>query len=187
MLQSVYHCSEISGLKLIKPNKSTHGAEYVYATKEIGISALFLSGVGGDFTCAIGRDRQTGMIYVCERFEGAFEYRYSGKSGSIYVLPGEKFKENKTRWIEEVVADEAIEPNEEIFVSDSKDFLLDLDEKSQIKIVGYPEKIDGIPEDDSDLVESVIYWTKKFGKEQLDNVRKYHPHLLTRVLKEVEK
>ncbi|MCL0099232.1 hypothetical protein M1O16_05320, partial [Dehalococcoidia bacterium] len=60
------------------------------------MAALFLSGKGGDLTCAVGRDGD--IPYVCERFVGAFDYRYANVSGSIYVLPSETFMENKTQW-----------------------------------------------------------------------------------------
>jgi len=46
---------------------------------------------GGDFTCAVGRDPNTDKPYICERFKGAFDLRYDGVKGSIYVLPGENF------------------------------------------------------------------------------------------------
>lgn len=179
----VYHSTVKMGLEVLTPTLSTHGKAYVYATKDLGTSALFLSGIGGDFTCAIGRDQKTQKIYVCERFEGAFELRYAQKSGAIYKLPKETFIEGKTPWTEEVVSESDVKPIEEISVLDAKALLLDLEQQGEIEIVYYPNKIDGIPEDDSDLVERAILWSEKHPEKVLEQLKLYHPHLVEAVCK----
>ncbi len=182
-IAKVYHASKQQGLKIITPRVSTHGKPWVYATKDLVMAACFLGDLGGDFTCAVGRDPETGKPFICERFEGAFDLRYGGVQGSIYVLPGETFIEGQTGWDEEVVSPEPVEPMEEIRVPDARAYLLQLAEEGKLIIKRYPEKIASIPEDDSDLVERAVLWTQQFGPIVLEEFKKYHPHLVDEVLR----
>ncbi len=186
MFNRVYHGSKIQGLKTIEPSKSTHGKEWVYATVDPIMCALFLSGVGGDFTCQVGRDKATGLPYVCERFSGAFAFRYEGKRGSIYVLPGKDFLRCRTLWKEEVVCPYAVEPIGESFTPDVSEYLVKLAEQRKLIVKYFPEKIDDISEDDSDLVHKAVQWTRQFGHRVLDQVEAYHPHLLEKIKKKLE-
>jgi hypothetical protein len=182
----VYHSSKIQGLKKIIPHKSTHGESWIYATWDIVMSAAFLGGLGGDFTCAVGRDPETGKPFICERFKGAFELRYGNVKGSIYLLPGEKFIAGKTQWEEEVVCDEPVTPLSEIKIANAKEYLLQLARENKLIIKYYPEKIAGIPEDDEDLVYRAVIWIREFGEKRvLEQVRRYHPNLIDRVLQAV--
>ena len=177
----VYHSSIEQDLKVIKPNKSTHGENWIYATKTIEMSAVFLSGKGGDLTCQVGRDSTTGKVFICERFKDAFDYRYNNTSASIYFLPKDKFINDKTGWDEEVVCSDAVEILKEIKIIDTKEYLLNLNEQEKIILVRYPNKIGNIPENDEDLVYRGIIWTRQFGKEVLNDFKKLHPNLVTRI------
>lgn len=176
----VYHASRRQGLRLIKPRRSTHGKAWVYATVDPALAACFLGNLGGDFTCAVGRDPGTGKPFLCERFPGAFELRYRGVKGSIYVLPGEAFREGETGWEEEVVSPEPVVPLREIRVDDAARYLLALERSKKLLIVRYPEKIAGIPDDDEDLVWRAVVWYRRFGPLVLRELGKYHPNLLPR-------
>ena len=182
----VYHSSETQGLALLKPSVSTHGERWVYATKDIVMAALFLSRKGGDLTCAVGRDIESDIPYVCERFAGAFDYRYANVSGSIYVLPSETFMENKTQWEEEVVSESEVTPVEEMRIDDVKGCLIQQSDNGRLKILFYPNRIAEIPDDDEDLVYRGVIWTRKMGERMLENFRKYHPHLISRIQKGLE-
>ena len=177
----VYHSTIKEGLKVLSPNKSTHGNNWLYATTSLEMSAVFLSGRGGDLTCQVGRDPLTKKVYICERFKNSFEYRYDNFSGSIYVLPGEKFIKGKTGWNEEVVCNEKIDILKEINISNIKHYLLNLIEKEKILLVRHPKKIAGIPNDDEDLVYRGIIWVRQFGNNVLDDFKKLHPDLVERI------
>ncbi len=185
-LKKVYHASKQQGLKVITPRVSTHGRPWVYATKDPVMAACFLGELGGDFTCAVGRDPETGKPFICERFEGAFELRYGGVRGSIYVLPGDTFLEGQTGWEEEVVSPEPVVPVKEIRVADALAHLLQLAEEDRLIIKRYPEKIADISVDDSDLVERAVQWTRQFGPMVLEEFKKYHPHLVEAVLQRLK-
>lgn len=180
----VYHASRVQGLHVIKPRRSTHGKAWVYATKDPVIAACFLGALGGDLTCAVGRDPATGKPFICERFAGAFEARYRGVKGSIYVLSGETFQEGLTSWEEEVVSEKPVMPLDEIRVDDAASYILDLSQEGKLLLVRYPQKIAGIPEDDEDLVIRATVWTRKFGILGflvLRELKKWHPHLVPKV------
>jgi hypothetical protein len=152
---------------------------WVFAAKDLVMAALFLSGRGGDLTCAIGREG--GIPYVCERFVDAFAYRYGGVRGSIYVLPAESFVAGKTGWEEEVVSDVEVYSMEEIDVEDAQKFLERLAGDGDLKLLYYPDRVAEIPENDEDLVYRGIVWTRQWGEVILEEFRRYHPHLVARI------
>ncbi len=156
----------------------------MYATADPVLAACFLGNRGGDFTCAVGRDPETGKPFICERFAGAFELRYRGVRGSIYVLPGEGFRAGETGWEEELVCPAPVVPLREIRVNDAAEYLRGLEREGKLLIVHYPRKIAGIPEDDEDLVRRAAIWYRRFrpfGFLVLRELGKYHPHLVPRV------
>jgi len=182
----VYHSSIKQNLKKISPNISTHDENWIYATTSIEMSAVFLSGRGGDLTCQVGRDTLTNKVFICERFKDSFIYRYDNFSGSIYILPENKFIKGKTGWDEEVVCNEEVEIIKEIKISDVKSYILSLIEEERVILVKYPNKIGQIPNDDEDLVYRGIIWTRQYGKDVLDDFKKLHPNLLIRIQKGLE-
>ena len=178
--ERVYHATSVQGLAELRPSESTHG-KWVYAVGDPVLAACFLSTIGGDLTCAVGRDRQTGCPYLCERFEGAFERRYCGASGSIYVLDGDGFLAGRTPWNEEYVCGRVVRPLSETHVEDVCSYLEALSRSGELALVRYPERIDGIPSDDSDLVERAILWFERLGPDVLNGFVEYHPTLVPRI------
>jgi len=178
-MNKVYHSSNHHGFKVIKPGTSTHGENWVYATKELAYSALFLSSLGGDLTCQIGSPDS--IPTVTERFQGAFDERYKDQKGSIYVLSDIDFQEGKTGWDQEVVSPKEQNVLEEIIISDAKVYLQELERNKMLRILLYPARPYFIPEDDQDLVEKCVRFTTHFGLSFLDEVRRFHPRLLERV------
>jgi len=177
----VYHSSVKENLKKLTPNVSSHNENWIYATTTIEMSAVFLSGKGGDLTCQVGRDPLTGKVFICERFKNAFDYRYNNSSGSIYFLLSDNFIEGRTGWDEEVVCNKEIEIIKEIRISNIKNYLLNLIDEKRIILVKYPNKIGEIPNDDEDLVYRGIIWIRQFGNEILDDFKKLHPNLVNRI------
>lgn len=175
----VYHCSLKSGLKKLTPKPSTHKTPWVYATKDIAISAMFL-GDNGDFICQTGI--YNGIPQIYERFKGAFDYAYNNKKGSIYVLDGKNFKEGMTTWSAEVVSEFEEQVLEEIAVENVEQFLLKLQKEGKLKIYFYPEVPPYAPKDKSDVIERAVKWTKDFGEHTLGQIEKFHPDILDKVI-----
>jgi len=186
ILKEVFHSSQKRGLAEIRPHRSSHEEKWVYATRDIVMAAAFLGTTGGDFTCSVGRDEETGKPFICERFAGGFNLRYEGVKGSIYVVPGDTFLVGKTQWEEEVVSDQSVKPIREIYVPDAKEYLLQLAQEDKLIIKVYPEKIACIPQDDEDLVYRAVIWYQQSGEEIIERVKKYHPGLLPRVTRAIE-
>jgi len=181
----VYHASSVQGLGTLIPSDSTHGS-WIYAVGDPELAACFLSTTGGDLTCAVGRDRLSGKAYVCGRFKGAFDHRYAGRSGSIYTLEGSDFHAGRTPWSEEFVCAKPVPSIDEVRIEDASAHLRHLNTIGMIELVRYPERIDGIPADDSDLVLRATEWYRKMGATALDGFASYHPRLLSEIRRHLD-
>lgn len=173
----VYHASGRIGLGEISPRESTHGEPWVYATFDPVMSALFISGIGGDFTCAVLRCSITGIPIVNERFEGAFDLRYKGQKGCIYTLSNTGFQAGCTEWPEEMVA-QGVQPvlRAEV-IEDAGAYLEALEAQGQLVILRYPQKHPSLPPDDKDLLDKALAWSKSRGPWVLEDLKRYHPNL----------
>lgn len=136
----VFHSSPVQGLSVIEPRFSlTHKRLWVYATKSPIMSAAFLSNLGGDLTCYVGKEIVENRSFIMERNPGLFDQRYLNKKGSIYMLPGDTFIENQTTWKEELVSDVAVPVLDEFKIDNVKDFLFRLKELNLLDIYLIPE------------------------------------------------
>lgn len=178
----LYHASPVQGLTKLEPHTNTHHQRWVYAVRDEAMAAPFLArGGGGDFACGIGRDAETGLPYLCERFAGAFDRVFRGKSGSIYVLDSSGFVSGLTSWSEELASGRAVVPLDGHRIADAWSFLQSLAEQRLLLIACYPEKIAGIPEDDEDIVQKAAVWSRTSGEQIMAALRRDHPGLVARV------
>ena len=82
-MQKLYHVSNVSNLKILKPRVSTHGQAFVYATPYLEFSLLFGSKKSnGDFDGIYGI--KDAKAYFYEAYPGAFKRRFEGQSCYIY-------------------------------------------------------------------------------------------------------
>lgn len=183
----VYHSSGTEKLKRLKPNISTHGKNWIYATKDLVMSAVFLSKHGGDFCCQVGREKETDKVYICERYKNAFDEGYENKKGSIYILRSQNFIENMTQWTEEVISAKPEEVVEEIKIENVKTYLLEIEKQGKLIIKRYPNKIDSIPTDDSDLFYKSINWIQRGGFKLEEKIKKKFPHLTEKISTELSR
>lgn len=181
----VYHSSKISGLKIIEPRISTHQKSWVYAAKDLATSAMFL-GDNFDFICQTGVLKTSNIPFIWERFEGAFELAYKNQSGSIYVLDGSNFKEGMTNWSEDMVSENEQKVIKEIIVDDVEEYLKNLEIDKKLKIFYYPNMPEGSADDKSDIIKKAVSWTVLFGEKTLDQIERYHPDVLERVINKLK-
>lgn len=176
----VYHSSKFSGLQVLEPRPSTHKIPWVYATKDIATAAMFL-GDNSDFICQTGFSN--GKPYIWERFKGAFDLGYKDKKGSIYYLKPDSFKENMTSFSPEIVSEVPVKVEKEILIDNVKEYLIDLEKQEKLIIFIFPNTPDGRSSNKEDIVKRGIDWTIDFGENTLDQIEKYHPDVLERVIK----
>jgi hypothetical protein len=179
----VYHASTTGGLSVIEPRESTHKQKWIYATKDIVTSAMFL-GENSDFICQTGVEGT--KPYIFERFSGALEHAYSKKKGSVYVLNGENFKSGQTSWSAEIVSEKPEVIAKEIIVDDALEFLFRLEKDKKLEIYRYPNRPASALRGKDDIIEKAAEWTIDFGDSILDQVKKYHPDILPEVTRRIE-
>lgn len=171
----LYHGSLTRNLKILKPQKSTHGESWVYATYDPAIAASFIA-TASDFDFTIIID-EVGICSIIERYENAFDL-YRGVKGSIYQLPANKFLASQTTWSAEFVSPEETPVLKEQIIPDVYEFLKQLEAKGKIHLYYYPNRPPCIPADDSDIVRKAALWSKEDGSSKTaEAFLKLHPHL----------
>ena len=80
----VYHGSNITGLKSLIPNKSTHNKLWVYASKTREAAVIFISNKGSDLYYDLSSNND--IIELTERKEGMFKdiFNISGYIWNYY-------------------------------------------------------------------------------------------------------
>ena len=79
-MKYVYHGSSIPNLKIIKPHRSTHLENWVYATPSKAIATIFLSPINSDYYYHLSGNGITSPVVLVERKPEMFKniYDYSG-------------------------------------------------------------------------------------------------------------
>ena len=179
-LEKVFHGSHHQGLKMIYPSMGTHQEAWIYAERDRIVSAAFITKAKlGAFGYFKGRNPETGVFCLCERYAGAFADLYRNESGSIYELAGETFIEGQTDCPEEVVSHHSLAPLCEWRIRDVERYLFRLRDEEKIEMFLYPDRPHFIPRDDEDLIWRAVLWSPEVGpwtwsfiKEKLPKVAK---------------
>lgn len=158
-MKYVYHGSNISNLKMIKRNKSTHNKNWVYGTYSKAISTIFVGSNGNDLYYNLSGNGIDSPIELVERKQGMFNKIFN-ISGSIYKLDSKNFKSNMTGWSPEVVSDQDEKVLGEERINNVMDELIKLDKLKKIKLYFYPDRPNYVPLDNSDLIPKVKGWVK---------------------------
>lgn len=186
LMTYVYHGSPTCGLKYIEPRMSTHGKEYVYATKDKVLAVAFLQ-KHNDYLINISYT-DDGILELTERVAGAFIEIFKGKSGYLYYLNSINFLEGQTSF-SEVVSEvkEQVIYCETITCSYMK--LQEMALNNQIVLFAYPNRPDYIPKDDSDLIHKTKFFIEQSNDK--DEIIQYainkHPHLKNEIMKLLSK
>jgi hypothetical protein len=183
VMKKVFHATSVQGLMQIKPSSSTHGISWVYAARDWVMASVFISQVGQDFSCTVGREARSGLPFVCERFPGAISTRYGGRQGAIYTLPAVHFEPGRTAWLEELVSPLPVSPVAEVMVDEAAQFLYLLEAAKKLVIYRYPDRPEGTPADDSDLLERGLLWYRTEGASALQQIEQWQPGLIGRILR----
>ena len=180
----VYHGSKTHGLKRLEPRKSTHGV-YVYATPEKVLALNFSGRCGDDLTYYIGRfsTEKDEPWQLVENIPGAFDKMFSNSS-SIYSFSDETFKDIHTGFTE-VVSEVGVDVIKEEYCENVFDGLLKAEQEGLVKIYRYPNKPEGLKEDDilDKWRHYKVDFNKEFTKNEFDRLCYLHPNLLPKINK----
>lgn len=131
----LYHVSQKSGLKVLKPHVSTHKKAYVYAI-ENRVTGMLFGVKKDDFDFIISTDSDyKPSVYEC--YPGAFQSVYQGKSCSVYQVKEEGFLRGMTSWRPELVCENEVEVVDELVVGDLYQSLLEEERKGNLTIHPY--------------------------------------------------
>lgn len=112
----LYHVSSTHGIKILKPQESTHGKKYVYAIKNM-VTGLLFGVKKDDFDFIICTD-DNGTPEVYECYPHAFELKYKHQSCSVYQLDEKGFLEGQTGWDAELVCESPVTVQKETIIPD---------------------------------------------------------------------
>ena len=178
----VYHGSSNGDLTVLKPHKSTHMNNYVYATSNPAIALIFSVENHGDLDFDLRV--VDGKIIFTERREGIFE-KYNS-SGYLYILDATNFKNMDNLWEGEVVSEFEEKVLSCVQIPNILKKLEEYVQNGSMIIYRYPNKPDLIPKDDSDLVEKYIGFEKMGHKGAVDNMLFAFPELQQQVFDKLE-
>ena len=134
MTVTFYHCSPVSGLKVLEPRKpeSFDKPARVYMTTLLPM-ALMYSIRNYEYTYGY----MDGQIHLDEYFPNALEILYRGKSASLYLC--DPASTESTRIPNEAVSDGAVPILQEIFIPDALEALLEQQRLGNLVIRRYHE------------------------------------------------
>ena len=175
----LYHASPVQDLKILEPKVSSHDQKWVYATPYPGIVAAYL-GVWSDLDFSQRVDN--GEPALVERYAGAFQSIFSGKSGSIYLVSSEGFLFDQTKFKGEAVKAGTASIYDETNITDALAYLHELEAQGKVKLYTYPDRPPTVPSDDSDLIEKGVRWVlRKPESDIYSRFIRFHPGLKERL------
>ena len=155
-MEYVYHGSPIRGLKTIEKRKSTHQKEWVYATRNKAVAAIFM-GHGSDLNYYLAGNGVERPLILVERKPGMFKEIFN-TSGSLYYLDASHFIPNQTGWSAEVISDSNEEVVKEEYIDNVYDKLIEYSNNNELQLYLYPNRPENVPLDNSDLIPKIKSW-----------------------------
>ena len=135
----LYHISKIAGLKILKPQVSTHKKAYVYAIENV-VTGLLFGAPHDDFDFIISEEN--GIPVIMECYPDVFRLSFKGKKCSIYEISDEGFMRGVTSWSPEFVSENEVAVVREIAVNDLYSRLLDEESCGNLIIRRYEDAED---------------------------------------------
>lgn len=180
-METIYYCCSISGLKVITPHLDAFEKLKIDGNRGKIPSLLNYIAHNNEFKFSVGKDLRSGQYFICERIQDSLYTALKGNRASIYELKG-----SFSLCVDILAVDLPCEVADEEIINDMFDYLFELVERGLLKVCLYPDRINGIPEDDLDLVNRAILQYRMYGECVLKEIAIYHPQLLTRVKQGIE-
>lgn len=135
----LYHISKTAGLKILKPQSSTHKKPYVYATENI-VTGLLFGAPHDDFDFII--DEEDGKPVIMECYPSAFYRIFKDRTCSVYEIAEDGFMRGMTPWAPELVSENEVKVIREMIVEDLYSSLLEEEARGNLLIRRYEENMD---------------------------------------------
>lgn len=126
----LYHISKTTGLKILKPQVSTHKKAYVYAIENV-VTGLLFGAPHDDFDFII--NEENGIPVIMECYPDALRLLFKDRGCSIYEVSDEGFLRERTSWSPELVSENEVAVIREISVNDL--YLRFLDEEANGNLI----------------------------------------------------
>ncbi len=186
-METVYHGSSTSGLKIIQPHESTHGT-FVYGSTDIIVSTLFCKKCGDDVTYALLK-ASDGKYNIIELLPGVLEKMYNN-TASIYTVEPDTFKSYNTNF-NEIMSTTPVRTLSEKYIPNVMDELNRLNENGEIHLYRYPNKPNGFDPEEHLIKQRFGTYLKLHDSEKFRNgvyrLAGYHPELINRINEELIK
>ena len=98
----LYHISKTPGLKVLKPQISTHKKAYVYAVENV-VTGLLFGAPHDDFDFIISEEN--GIPVIMECYPDAFSLTFKDRKCSVYEVSEDGFLRGMTSWSPELVSE----------------------------------------------------------------------------------
>lgn len=138
-----YHCSPLSGLMTLQPNKSIYfeSKQAVHLTSLLPMALMY--GIKNyEYTYGFRFENgQAKSMYYDETFPNALTKLYQGKAGSLYVCAQGDYQTTKKPF--EYISFEPVTVLEERRVPDLLAAFLDLEQKGELEIIRYNQQSKG--------------------------------------------
>lgn len=135
----VYHISKTAGLKVLKPQVSTHKKAYVYAVENM-VTGLLFGSSHDDFDFIISEENGVPVIMEC--YPDAFRMIFKDKKCSVYEIGEDGFMRGMTSWSPELVCEHEVTVMCEIPVDDLHARLLSEEANGNLIIRRYEDTAD---------------------------------------------
>lgn len=177
----LYHGSNNSNLDELKPHRSTHKKECIYATPSKAVALLFIGKGNGDLDTMISS--VDGKPQLLERREGIFEELYN-RDGYLYEIDASTFEHYDYLWSLEVISfEKAIKPLKKIYIPNVWEAIEEEEKLGNLTIYHYPDRPKSVPSDNSDLIEKYIRFEKSGLVGAVGDLLRIYPEFAEEVSK----
>lgn len=160
----LYHVSKTPGLKVLKPQVSTHKKAYVYAIENV-VTGLLFGAPHDDFDFMISEEN--GIPVISECYEDAFALVFKDKECFVYEVREEGFQRGMTSWSPELVSETEVQVLNEIPVRDLYSRLLEEEANGNLVIRRYEDTA----EYKSNVSEHIVDRLVRFDAVYTENER----------------
>lgn len=178
----LYHVSPKGGIKILKPQVSTHKKAYVYATDDL-VTALIFGARHDDFDFLISTE---GIPNIYECYPDAFEKIFKGKTCWVYECSEKGFMRGVTGWSAELVSENETPVISETAVGDLFERLKEEEAKGTLKIHYFRDDISYKAKISEHVADRLIRFDLLHSFSDDERGKTYYKKLIGALLKAID-